>query len=51
MKGPVFVELMVEPLPQQTKDGFQQSELPVNQFFRMGDEAIALQAWLAQETT
>ena len=51
MKGPVFAELMVEPVPQQTKDEFQQSELPVNQFFRMGDEAIALQAWLAQETT
>ena len=51
MKGPIFVELMVEPVPQQTKDNFQQSELPVNQFFRMGDEAIALQAWLAQETT
>ncbi len=51
MKGPVFVELMVEPVPQQTKDDFQQTELPVNQFFRMGDEAIAMQAWLAQETT
>ena len=32
MQGPVFVELMVEPVPQQTKDGFQQSELPVNLF-------------------
>ena len=49
MTGPVFVELMVEPLPQQTKDGFEQTELPVNQFFRMGDEAVALQAFLAQE--
>ena len=49
MKGPVFVELMVEPLPKQTKDGFEQTELPPNQFYRMGDEALALQAWLAQE--
>ena len=48
MKGPVFVELMVEPVPQQTKDGFEQTELPPNQFYRMGDEALALQAWLAQ---
>jgi phosphonopyruvate decarboxylase len=49
MKGPVFVELMVEPLPKQTKEGFEQTELPPNQFYRMGDEALALQAWLAQE--
>ena len=49
MKGPVFVELMVEPVPQQTKDGFEQTELPPNQFYRMGDEAVALQAWLALE--
>lgn len=51
MDGPVFVELMVEPVPQQTKDGFEQTELPANQFFRMGDEALALQAWLAQAAT
>lgn len=50
MKGPIFVELIVEPVPQQTKDGFEQAELPQNQFYRMGDEAVALQAWLAQET-
>ena len=49
MKGPVFVELMVEPVPQQTKDGFEQTELPPNQFYRMGDEALALQTSLAQE--
>lgn len=49
MKGPVFVELMVEPLPKQTKEGFEQTELPPNQFYRMGDEALALQTWLAQE--
>lgn len=50
MKGPVFVELMVEPVPQQTKDGFEQTELPANQFYRMGEEAVALQAWLALES-
>jgi hypothetical protein len=49
MDGPVFVELMVEPVPRQTKDGFEQEELPANQYTRMGDEAVALQAWLAQE--
>ena len=47
MKGPVFVELMVEPVPQQTKDGFEQTELPANQFYRMGEEALAMQALLA----
>ncbi len=47
MDGPVFVELMVDRLPQQTKDGFAQAELPANQYTRMGDEAVALQAWLA----
>lgn len=46
MNGPVFVELMVEPVPQQTKDGFEQTELPANQFYRMGEEALAMQAWL-----
>jgi phosphonopyruvate decarboxylase len=49
MDGPVFVELMVEPVPRQTKDGFEQTELPLNQYTRMGDEALAMQAWLAQE--
>jgi hypothetical protein len=48
MDGPVFVELMVEPVPQQTKDGFVQEEMPDRQFDRMGQEALALQAWLAQ---
>lgn len=51
MDGPVFAELMVEPLPRQTKDGFEQEELPANQYTRMGDEALALQNWLAQETS
>lgn len=46
MNGPVFVELMVEPVPQQTKDGFEQTELPANQFYRMGEEALAMQVWL-----
>lgn len=49
MDGPVFVELMVEPFPKQTKDGFEQWEMPANQFTRLGDEALALQNWLAQE--
>jgi len=32
MEGPVFVELMVDRLPQQTKVGFAQQELPANQY-------------------
>ena len=48
MDGPVFVELMVEPVPKQTKDGFEPWELPDNQYTRMGDEALALQDWLMQ---
>jgi phosphonopyruvate decarboxylase len=47
MDGPVFVELMVDPVPRQTKAGFEQEELPTNQYTRMGDEALALQAWLS----
>lgn len=47
--GPVFVELMVEPVPQQTKPGFEQEEMPDRQFDRMGQEALALQAMLAQD--
>lgn len=49
MNGPVFVELMVEPVPQQTKPGFEQEEMPDRQFNRMAEEALALQAMLAQE--
>ena len=49
MDGPVFVELMVEPVPQQTKAGFEQQELPSNQYDRMGQEVLALQAMLAQD--
>jgi phosphonopyruvate decarboxylase len=50
MQGPVFVELMVDPVPQQTRDGFEQEEMPDRQFDRMGVEALALQALLAQDT-
>lgn len=49
MTGPVFVELMVEPVPQQTKDGFVQEDFPDRQFDRMGEEALAMQLWFAQE--
>ena len=49
LEGPVFVELMVEPVPKQTKDGFEPWELPANQYTRMGEEALALQDWLAQD--
>jgi phosphonopyruvate decarboxylase len=49
MQGPVFVELMVDPVPKQTRDGFEQEEMPDRQFDRMGVEALALQAMLAQD--
>ena len=49
--GPVFVELMVEPVPRQTRPGFEQEEMPDLQFERMGQEALALQAMLAQDST
>ncbi len=51
MDGPVFVELMVEPVPQQTKAGFEQEEMPDRQFDRMGQEALALQALLANDAS
>ncbi|WP_293192041.1 thiamine pyrophosphate-dependent enzyme [Ottowia sp.] len=44
--GPVLVDLMVAPMPQQTGPGFEQSEMPDVQFERMGQEARALQAFL-----
>jgi hypothetical protein len=47
MDGPVFVELMVEPVPQQTKAGFEQEEMPDKQFDRMAEEALGLQSLLA----
>lgn len=49
IEGPVFIELMVDPVLRKTKEGFEQEELPPNQYTRMGDEAIALQNWLAGE--
>lgn len=49
MDGPVFVELMVDPPPQQTKPGFAQEEMPDMQFDRMAQEALGLQAMLAQD--
>ena len=49
MDGPVFVELMVDPVPQQTRDGFEQTEMPDRQFDRMAHEALALQTMLARE--
>lgn len=49
MDGPVFVELMVEAVPRQTKEGFEQEEMPDRQFSRMGEEALAMQTWLARE--
>ena len=48
--GPTFVELMTEPMPAQTKPGFEQSEMPDMQFERMGLEARALQAFLSGQT-
>jgi phosphonopyruvate decarboxylase len=48
MKGPIFVQLIVAPVPSQTKPDFKQQELPVNQFDRMGKEAVALQGWLQE---
>lgn len=47
MPGPVFVELMVEPTPAQTKPGFEQQEMPERQFKRMGQEAAALRKLLS----
>lgn len=44
--GPNFVELLVEPMPQRTQDGFEQTEMPDLQFERMGQEALAVQQYL-----
>lgn len=49
MNGPVFVQLIVAPVPAQVKPEFVQQELPVNQYDRMGKEAIALQSWLQEK--
>jgi len=48
--GPTMVELIVDPVPRQTKAGFEQEEMPDRQFTRMAEEAQALQAWLAQSS-
>ena len=48
--GPTFVELMVEPMPQQTAPGFEQTEMPDLQFERMGHEARALQEFLRAQS-
>lgn len=50
IRGPVFVELMVESVPARAKPGFEQTEMPDRQFERMGQEAMRLQRWL-QETS
>ena len=51
MEGPVFVELGVDPLPQRAGEGFAQTEMPDEQFERMGREALAMQRrLLATET-
>lgn len=49
LAGPIFVQLDVAPVPSQVKPEFKQQELPLNQFDRMGKEAIALQSWLIQK--
>lgn len=46
-EGPTFVELRVEPLPQQTKQDFEMPEIPDLQFERMAREAAAMRALLA----
>lgn len=51
MEGPVFAELEVDPLPARAGDGFQQTEMPDEQFERMGREAWILQGWLAAQET
>jgi thiamine pyrophosphate-dependent acetolactate synthase large subunit-like protein len=47
--GPAFVELRVEPMPQQSGPGFEQAEMPDVQFERMGLEARALQRFLQEK--
>ncbi|MGH8433769.1 MAG: thiamine pyrophosphate-dependent enzyme [Pseudomonas sp.] len=48
MPGPVFVELLVDPVPSRTKEGYVAEQMPDLQFERMGVEAAALQAALAE---
>ena len=51
MTGPVFVELLVEPLPQRAGTGFVQEQMPDLQFERMGKEALALSRFLGASLT
>ena len=44
--GPHFVELLVEPLPMRAGDGYSHTEMPDQQFSRMGQEALAVQKHL-----
>lgn len=46
--GPVLVELRVRPAAAAAGDGYLQTELPDNQFLRMGQEAAAMQALLQE---
>lgn len=46
LRGPVFVELRVQPAPALAGEGFAQSEMPDHQFERMGLEASAMRELL-----
>lgn len=46
LRGPVLVQLQVEPVPARTADGFALSEMPDLQFQRMGQEVAAMREWL-----
>lgn len=50
-EGPGFVELAVEPPPPRFGPGAPQQPMPDRQFQRMGQEAIALSAWLGVTPT
>ena len=50
-QGPGFVELVITPAPPRFGPAAAQSEVPDLQFSRMGEEAVALSAWLAASTT
>ena len=49
LSGPVFVELRVQPVPRQARAGFEQQEMPDQQFERMAREAGALQGMLDRQ--
>ena len=48
MRGPVLVQLQVQPVPPRTGEGFALSEMPDVQFQRMGTEVAALRQWLKE---